>query len=296
MDPPPPYDEASNAPRKTPETSPPHRTRNGIPPVTRRSMEDEGRPLPPGWLRQYDPTNHHQYFVDTNVQPPRSIWQHPYDDEQYMNGLSQQERQRVQGLHKVPNLADIEAESSDDDGDRAHHHQRPNYGPAGPQSGVADSQPPGGITRFGRKVKDKMTQTTHQQRASQRLQRAEQERKAYERHRQLRDAMSRAIQTGQPQFVGTDKDGKEVYLEPPNGPNTGRPGAYNPYTQGPYANPNATFVRPNYPYSRPGGYGYGGGYGLPLAGGLMGGLLIGDMMGGGFGGGGFGGGFGGGGM
>ncbi len=102
--------------------------------------------------------------------------------------------------------------------------------------------------------------------------------------------MSRAAQTGEPQYVGKGKDGKDIYIEPPPssqgmmGPRGGY--GYNPYAQqGPYANPNATFVRPQYPYSRPYGGGYGGGYGLPLAGGLMGGLLLGDMMMGGMGGG-----------
>ena len=93
------------------------------------------------------------------------------------------------------------------------------------------------------------------------------------------------METGEPQLLGKDKDGKEVYIEPPNG--MGMPqGArgYNPYTQGPYANPNATFIRPDNEYSRPYGRGYGGGYGLPLAGGLMGGMLMGDMMMGGMGG------------
>jgi hypothetical protein len=62
--------------------------RNGIPPLHRRSMEDEGRPLPPGWIRQYDAKESHQFFVDTNTTPPRSIWHHPYDDDQYLSTLS----------------------------------------------------------------------------------------------------------------------------------------------------------------------------------------------------------------
>src|SRR6202044_1900790 len=50
-----------------------------IPPQSRRSMEDEGRPLPYGWIRQLDAKTHHQFFVDTNVEPPPSIWHHPHD-------------------------------------------------------------------------------------------------------------------------------------------------------------------------------------------------------------------------
>lgn len=102
-----------------------HRVRNGIPPEYRRSMEDEGRPLPQGWIRQYDDQSHHQFFVDTTRDPPRSIWQHPYDDEEYMSSLDPEERQRIQALHKSPSHADIEAESSADDDDHDVPHGAP---------------------------------------------------------------------------------------------------------------------------------------------------------------------------
>jgi len=51
-----------------------YESRNGIPPEHRRSMEDEHRHLPPGWVRQYDAQSHHQFFVDIKADPPRSIW------------------------------------------------------------------------------------------------------------------------------------------------------------------------------------------------------------------------------
>ena len=289
-DAPPSYDEvagsstSSNRPINiNTDSSAPHKTRNGIPPQTRRSMEDEGRPLPHGWIRQYDSHNHHQFFVDTNVEPPRSIWHHPYDDEQYMNGLDPKERQKIKGSLRVPSQADIAAESSDDEGD---HRPHPPTNAGAPELPPRESNPPSGVTKFGRKMKDKITHTTHQQREQERAQRAEQELRAYQRHQELRQAMSRAAQTGEPQYIGRGRDGRDIYIEPPQG--VGPPGGgygYNPYTQGPYTNPNARFLRPQYPYSRPYGGGYGGGYGLPLAGGLMGGLLLGDLMIGGMGGG-----------
>lgn len=290
-DAPPSYDEvagsstSSNRPTNADtSTSISHKVRNGIPPQSRRSMEDEGRPLPHGWIRQYDSQNHHQFFVDTNVEPPRSIWSHPYDDEQYLNNLEPKERQKIKSSLRVPSQADITAESSDDDGD--HHPQTKPAGASNAELPPRDPNPPTGVTKFGRKMKDKMTHTTHQQREQERAQRAEEERRAYQRHQQMRQAMSRAAQTGEPQYVGKGKDGRDIYFEPPQGMGSQRGGyGYNPYTQGPYANSNAMFVRPQYPYSRPYGRGYGGGYGLPLAGGLMGGLLLGDMMMGGMGGG-----------
>lgn len=201
-----------------------------------------------------------------------------------MNSLDPMERQKIKGSLRVPSQADITAESSDDDESNHHHHTKQ----TGTGTGTADlpphdSSPPTGIAKFGRKMKDKMTHTTHQQREQERAQRAEEERRAYQRHQELRQAMSRAAQTGEPQYVGKGKDGRDIYIEPPQGMGPQRGGyGYNPYTQGPYANPNVMFVRPQYPYSRPYGGGFGGGYGLPLAGGLMGGLLLGDMMMGGF--------------
>ncbi|KAI4194362.1 MAG: hypothetical protein LQ350_007801 [Teloschistes chrysophthalmus] len=248
-------------------------------------MEDEGRPLPAGWVRQYDTGNHHQFFVDTNKDPPRSIWHHPYDDDEYMNTLSPNERQKIRNSLRVPNPSDIAAESSDED------HPSP-INPTHPSSSSSShqtSQHPPEKQSFGRKMKDKLTQTTHAQREEQRRQRAIAEHQAYERHRQLRQAMVTAMNTGQAQFIGKDRDGRDLYIEPPA--QMGRPGqrmmpgggfGYNPYTQGPYGNPNARFLRPANPYQRPFGGGYGGGMGLPLMGGLMGGLLIGDLAMGGF--------------
>jgi hypothetical protein len=103
----------------------------------------------------------------------------------------------------------------------------------------------------------------------------------------MRIQMAKAAETGVPQLLGKDSDGKDVYIEPPGGPGGydefggggygGSAYGYNPYRQGPYADPNAKFVRPPNPYARPYGYGYGGGYGLPLLG-LGGGLLLGGLL------------------
>jgi len=269
-------------------------------------MEDENRPLPDGWVRQYDSKEHHQFFVDTRANPPRSIWHHPYDDEIFMKSLPAQERTRIQGLHRIPTDTDIMHESSDEDDHVGH-----GTGELPPRP-----EPPAtGVHKLGRKLKDKVTSSTHEQREKEREQRAQDEERAYRAHQAIRAAMSKAAETGEPQLLGKDKDGKDVYIEPPYGSgqgmqgttgfggNAGYPGTsrygdrgygINPYSQGPYANPNARFIRPQDPYSRPYGGGYGGGYGLPLGlglgGGLLGGsLLMGGMggMGGGFGGAGF---------
>lgn len=243
-------------------------------------MEDEHRELPSGWVRQFDAETHHQFFVDTTANPPRSIWSHPYDDPTYMQSLPAEERAHIQGLHRVPSNADIAAESSDDD------HETHSASAALPRR---PSPPIGATHRFGRKMKDKLTHTTHEQRQLDRAKRAKEEERAYKQHQAFRQALSRAAETGEPQLLGKDHNGKDVYIEPPYGAQPGYPGyqqggyGYNPYQQGPYHNPQARYLRPQMPYSRPYGYGYGGGYGLPIGMGLPlglglgGGLLMGEF-------------------
>jgi len=46
-------------------------------------MSDQ--PLPYGWVQEMDPTHNHPYYIDTKATPPRSIWVHPYEDEQYLS-------------------------------------------------------------------------------------------------------------------------------------------------------------------------------------------------------------------
>ncbi|KAJ3721560.1 hypothetical protein C8R42DRAFT_667799 [Lentinula raphanica] len=40
-------------------------------------------PLPHGWVEEFHESGH-PYYVDTLANPPRSIWIHPYEDEQYL--------------------------------------------------------------------------------------------------------------------------------------------------------------------------------------------------------------------
>lgn len=264
MDAPPSYDESNR-----------HQERNGIPASSRRSMEDEQRPLPQGWMRQYDQESHHQFFVDTTKTPPRSIWSHPYDDEQYLSSISPEERAHLTRLNRSVSLKDIEAESSDDEDHSAKKAVQQGGGSSGRDEQLS------GLHKYGRKMKDKLTNSTHQERERERQIRAEQEQQAYRAHMAFRQAMSKAIQTGQPQLFGKDKNGNDCYVEPPNGPRNPYGGGgrgFNPYATGPYGNPNARFMRPQMPYARPYGYGYGGGYGMPLAGGLMGGALLGGLL------------------
>jgi hypothetical protein len=278
-----------------------HPSRNGIPPERRRSMEDELRPLPDGWVRQFDAKSQHQFFVDTTKEPPRSIWQHPYDDDEYLATLSAEERQNLTRLTHSVSLKDIEAESSDDDrsikkgaagASSSPHAKRgetsaaaaaaassSGSSSAAATAGPSDPHQPKGLKKFGRKLKDSLTNSTHEERERERQLRAEQEQQAYAMHLAYRNALSRAIETGQPQFLGKNRNGEEIFIEPPDGPYLPRGAVgYNPYAHGPYMNPNARFVRPEVPYGRPYGYGYGGGLGMPLMGGLLGGALLGGLL------------------
>jgi len=249
-----------------------HPKRNGIPHGRRRSMEDEQRPLPQGWVRQFDPQSQHQFSVDTTKSPPRSIWHHPYDDEEYLASLSPDERAHTQRLHKSISPHDIQAESSDEEGGPSSGKQAVDSKKLAAGS-ASSSQEPKGVHKFGRKMKDKLTSTTHEQREAERRKREEQEHQAYQMHLQARRAMMRAMETGQPQFLCKGRDGRDIYIEPPQGPAMAR-GAYgyNPYADGPYANPNNRFIRPETPYNRPYGYGF------PLMGGLLGGALLGGLL------------------
>ncbi|CAK4030744.1 Hypothetical predicted protein [Lecanosticta acicola] len=286
-----------------PGASPSQGKNGGIPAEYRRSMEDEMRPLPEGWVRTFDPNNHHQFFVDTTKDPPRSIWHHPYDDDEYLATLSGEERERIEqdsmnrGKHH-PSHDDIVGAHSEDEDD--HQHATAAAASASSSSGTKPDLPPRPDGKgkqpdnrsFGRKFKDKVTGMTHEQRVEERKRRAEEEQRAYEQHMRMRQAMARAMETGQPQHLGKDRDGKDIYIEPPPPPPQagygpyGRNGyGYNPYggnsyQPGIYTTPNARYIRPAAPYGRPYGSGFGGGYGLPLAigGGLLGGMLLGDAL------------------
>jgi hypothetical protein len=255
-------------------------------------MEDMQRPLPEGWVRQYDPKENHQFFVNTKENPPGSYWEHPLDIPEVVKGLSSEERERLQEEEdKMRKQADHSADHSEDE-----------HFPAElPPRSAVSKQPTGQKKSFGEKLKDKVTGTTHDERVKDRAARAEEERQYYEAHIKMRQAMQRAQVTGVPQFFAKDRDGKNIYIEPPGGPGYGYGGygqqgyGVNPYASGPYADPNARFIRPSYPYNRPyGGY-PGGGYGkcstsfvssvlywlqpgLPIAGGLLGGLLLGGLL------------------
>ncbi|KAK5072470.1 hypothetical protein LTR51_005107 [Lithohypha guttulata] len=261
---------------------------NGIPAHHRRSMEDEHRPLPEGWVRQWDPKEQHQFFVNTKADPPQSIWHHPYDDDSYLSTLTSEQRERIQEeeRQRMEHYHDYDESSTSTKQSQASsgvpvssHHTGSSSFPeelpprtSGTTAAASSSSHHKG---FGEKFKEKVTGQTKEERQREREIRDQQEREYYEAHIRFRQCMQQAQITGQPQFFAKDRNGQEIYIEPPNmmggGGYGGRGYGYNPYTSGPYANPNARFIRPQAGYyGRPYGRGYGGGMGMPIAGGLLG--------------------------
>ncbi|KAJ3750590.1 hypothetical protein DFH05DRAFT_98081 [Lentinula detonsa] len=51
--------------------------------MTPSSSDFDEIPLPHGWVEEFHESGH-PYYVDTLANPPRSIWIHPYEDEQYL--------------------------------------------------------------------------------------------------------------------------------------------------------------------------------------------------------------------
>ncbi|GAA5901122.1 hypothetical protein JCM5296_006277 [Sporobolomyces johnsonii] len=227
---------------------------SGIPTDERRSMDDAMRPLPEGWRREFDPATEHFFYVDVTANPPRSIWTHPYDPEYLSHNPSDKSHSRVYAPPPGPPPSQSHPHShSSPTSPTPDKKPTPTTGGAGhPKDKDKDDR------TFGRKMKDKLTGTTHEQRVEQRRRQAELERKQYEaylaRRRQLLEAQ--------------------------------RNGTYAPM----YAAPSGPFGRPAYGYGNGyggggygRGYGYGGGMGgmgtgMALGGGLLGGLLIGDLL------------------
>lgn len=61
------------------------RPRRGNSLTEEQDIEQEDRPLPPGWVPQYHEESDHFFFVDTlHPNGPRSIWTHPLDDPEWL--------------------------------------------------------------------------------------------------------------------------------------------------------------------------------------------------------------------
>jgi hypothetical protein len=281
---PPSYDAVAKEPNSTKK-----RPESGIPVTARRSMEDINRPLPRGWVRQWDTNSLHHFYVDTKATPPRSLWSHPLDDEQYRSEHPEEAKELSARQFGPSNGAfDPDEYSSDDDALEQYNNQNRD-------SSSTSKDQPTGMKKLGRSMKDKMTGSTHEERLAKKAKRKERERKAYEQHQAMQAAMAKASSTGQPQLLGRDKNGREVWAQPPpaDAPYVGASVGYSQYQTAPqggyggYGGYGGGYGGGGMyggmgPYNRRRGYGYGGGYGggmgMPLMGGMMGGMMLGGLM------------------
>ncbi|EAA26651.1 hypothetical protein GE21DRAFT_8449 [Neurospora crassa] len=239
---------------------------DGIPTPTRLSMEDELRPLPPGWVRTYDPETNHQFFVDTQADPIRSIWHHPYDDEPFLNSLPPAERERIEQL-KHQNPTDSHSRPTSSRPSRSHSPQPPRS-PRRADAQQHEEEEQG--KSLGRKLKDALTGTTHSERVEARAARDRAEREALRQHLLVRRAMAKAMETSRPQLLGKDDNGVDLYLEPPGQMYPGvvavkplTPWLSEVFYERDGRHGNARHPGPPGRYLRPEGsmYGFGSGYG-----------------------------------
>ncbi|KAK4200894.1 hypothetical protein QBC40DRAFT_172830 [Triangularia verruculosa] len=234
----------------TSNTSSTTRLLHGIPPQARRSMEDELRPVPSGWVREFDPDTQHQFFVDTNYNPrPRSIWHHPHDDPGFLSSLSKAEKGKLH-VHIPETVSQDNHDESEETIDSG-----------------SDSKPSGSLEKrsFTRKLKDTLTGTTHDQRVSARAEKALKEKEMYRQHRILRRGMTTAMHTCRPAFLGKDENRTHMFLEPPGHtfPGVADAQPLTPYfdeivydeSEHDYSKSKGRYLRPE---SKMYGFGYGG--------------------------------------
>lgn len=183
---PPSYQEATSTGASKASTKPSHLevpgAHNDIPDAARRSMEDEQRSLPEGWIRQFDANQHHQFFVDTRADPPRSIWHHPYDDEEYLSTLTSEEREAIQD-EENSRRRPLTPSSVDEKHFPDSKETKPSTSPqAHFPSDLPDRTTRPSVSDSGRKksvgerLKNKVTGTTREERERDRAKRAQQER------------------------------------------------------------------------------------------------------------------------
>ncbi|KAI8981262.1 hypothetical protein BD414DRAFT_579327 [Trametes punicea] len=236
-------------------------------------MSYENEPLPEGWVREWDPSTKHPFWVDTKAQPPRSIWVHPYEDEQF--------------LREHPDIRDrLARENGGTPTDAPPPYSPRRHSFHGTSSGshlsvptndrrpsISQPSTPSHERGFFGKLKDKAIGTKEEREAK----RQEEKRRQEAYLRQLAEQRRLQQERMQQQRVSSPFGGYGAFNQGPV------------YSQPVYAAPagNPWSIGGGFGSSRYGGRsGFGGGIGMPLLAGAAGGLLLGDLLDGpGFGGG-----------
>ncbi|KAG8855675.1 hypothetical protein FRB96_006719 [Tulasnella sp. 330] len=248
-------------------------------------LDQRERPLPDGWIRQFD-SNHSQYFyVDTRANPTRSIWVHPLDDPQW-----QQERTQrfTPPSHPPPRTSPSNSFTAVDEKGRSYSNEKDlgflereerSY----PTQAIASSS---GLSSTSRAQPSSKSGPGFLEKAAAGAMYVVETRMAYKERK--RDAKNMRRDRGRHGLGARMQALDQPYLDPrrmnqPQAQSPSNPAVYNGYDpryQG----------GPGYAY---GGQqqmnGYGGGYGdgirdrhgrSGLLGGLVGGLILGDIIGG----------------
>ncbi|CAK5264890.1 unnamed protein product [Mycena citricolor] len=203
----------------------------------------DSRPLPYGWISQEH--NGNVFYVDTKATPPRSIWTHPLDDEQYLKEHPDAREKAKVDVYSPPPPPEYSSPPA------------PGSAASSSTNRVSGAKPE--KRGFFGKIKD-ATVGTKEEREQEKRHKEEQRRQLMQlRERQHQEAMRQQAEMYQQQQL-------RYQQQPQWG---GMPGPYPVQQQ-----QRAGFGG--------GGLG-GGGMALPLLGGLAGGMLLGDMMSGGFG-------------
>ncbi|KAI0788535.1 hypothetical protein C8Q75DRAFT_807746 [Abortiporus biennis] len=235
--------------------------------------------LPPGWVQQFDKHTNHPFWVDSNAKPPRAIWVHPYEDEQFLNDHPDI-RQRLSNEDSVtPNDAPPPYSP------RRHSYSGSSTGVGSSNARLAESQPhtpdPRSKSQTGQKhrgffgkMKDKAIGTKEERE---------------EAKRQEKILMQKEMEQRRQQRLADPYGMSSSMYGPPSGYPYGYGSGLGGY--GGMGGLGSRGYGGGYGRSGYGGGFGGGGIGLPLLGGLAGGLILGEALDGGFGGGGFGGGF-----
>jgi len=256
--------------------------------------------LPDGWVREYDPRTKHPFWVDTKAKPPRSIWVHPFEDEEFLREHPDIRDRLTKGMNDTPSERPPpysprrHSTGSVPVGSTLGVPSSANRNPTSHPGTPRDDSRPKHHRGFMEKLKDKTIGTKEEREAAKR-----QEATARERRRQQYEAER------QERMRDTSYYGQPAYGPPQGDPFTyrSRLGGMGGGGLGGYGRSGLGFGGGS-GYGNRGGFG-GGGMAMPLLGGLAGGLLLADVIddfggggfgGGGFGGGGFDGGFGGGGF
>ena len=119
------------------------------------------------------PSSEHHFYVDTAANPPRSIWEHPFQDAEFIKSIPDTERDS----HTSANLPSSSSAAAA--GGERHSARDPRaYAPGGvPQEQHHQQQPAKHEEKsFGDKLKQRITGKTKEERAARRREKAAAER------------------------------------------------------------------------------------------------------------------------